>query len=49
MADDSSTELKASDFRVNINHHCVALGDDWSNETQKQAGAQIKISNMALT
>lgn len=41
VAGDSSTELKSSDFRVIINHHCFALGDKWSDETQKQAGAQV--------
>jgi hypothetical protein len=31
MADYFSTELNASDFRVIINHHCFALGEDCSS------------------
>jgi len=31
MADYFTTELNASDFRVIINHHCFALGEDCSS------------------
>ena len=41
MADDSSNELKSSDFQVIINHHGLTLGDDWNSEIQKQVGVQI--------
>jgi len=41
MADNSSTQLKNSDFHVIINHHGLTLGDGWSSEIQRQVGAQI--------
>ncbi|QZX94322.1 MULTISPECIES: hypothetical protein [Pantoea] len=33
--------LTAADFSVEINNHPFSLGDKWSDETQKQMGAQI--------
>ncbi|ELP22901.1 hypothetical protein F385_4144 [Pantoea agglomerans 299R] len=33
--------LTAADFSVKINNHPFILGDKWSDETQKQVGAQI--------
>jgi len=41
VAEFSGAELKSTDFTVNINNHPVSLGDKWSDETQKQVGAQI--------